>query len=357
MNRFTNLALAASLGTMLAAGHALAAVIPVDDADDLQAAIDGATAGDTIIVGPGTYDPIVMDKQLTLLGAKAGMDACGRDDASESVIADTGTLIELRNGSAGSVIDGFELSGGTAQLVSTSGPIDDVQILNNRFVGFSGGGIFLNDSGEDITIDQNLIDGTSKTGGGGILHLDTDPFDGMHITNNCVSNGATGTGLFSDGNRNVGVSATRAPLLSGNVFDGNDTGANLGSRSFETAVISGNTFSNNAFDGLQGGMKDSTIIVNSFIGNGRSGLALTSFGNTNAARGAQNNAISQNCFQNNGFVNDGEGVFFSSGQAAGTISTNRLNGNNISGNNVGASYGGTESPSGDFMKDCRVVVA
>lgn len=310
----------------------------VNDGDDLQAAIDAASGGDTITVGPGTYDPIVIAKELFLRGAQSGVDACGRDSASETVITNSGTLLELKTGSAGTVIDGFEFSAGTKQIESTSGPIDDIEILNNRFGGFSGSAVFLNDSGADITVDQNSIDGGSQTGGGGVFHLDQDSFDGFHFTNNCVSDGATG--FFVDGTRNVGTSGSRAPFFSGNMFVGNGTGVNFGRKAVEFATISSNIFSSNDFDGMQGGPKGSTITQNSFTGNGRSGLALTGFGGGgDATRGAQDNTISQNCF----LGNLSEGVFFSSSQAANTISTNSLEQNNISANGDGAFYEGTET--------------
>ena len=135
-----------------------------------------------------------------------------------------------------------------------------------------------------------MIDGSSKTGGGGLVHLDTDNFNGFYLTNNWIVNGATGTGFFVDGNHNVGPYASRTPLISDNLVDGNDTGMNLGSRAFGSlaapipgpyaGTIINNTFSNNNFDGLQGGFQHILVSQNSFIDNGRSGLALTSFGNT-----------------------------------------------------------------------------
>ena len=54
------------------------------------------------------------------------------------------------------------------------GPLNNLQIRNNRVIAFTGNGVFLNDPGTDITIHQNSIDGGSKTGGGGLFHLDQD---------------------------------------------------------------------------------------------------------------------------------------------------------------------------------------
>jgi len=160
---------------------------------------------------------------------------------------------------------------------------------------------------------------------GGLFHLDTDNFDGFRFTNNCVVNGTTGTGFFVDGNRNVDASTAgaRTPLFSGNFIANNGTGVNLGSRAWGDGPITGNTFSNNLLDGLQGGPKGSPttplpISQNTFDSNGRSGLALTSFGNaTDPARGAQYTTITQNCFTANGFlVATGSGPFLLAGNSS-----------------------------------------
>ena len=100
------------------------------------------------------------------------------------------------------------------------------------------------------------------------VHLDTDTFNGFFFTNNWVLNGVTGPGFFVDGNRNVGPS-TRNPVISGNKFNNNDVGMNIGSRSLQTATISLNEFKDNDFDGIQGGPKDSFIQQNIFDGNDR----------------------------------------------------------------------------------------
>jgi hypothetical protein len=324
----------------------------------IGAAVTVAVSGDTIMVCSGMYvENVVLNESLTLLGAQFGVDACGRM-ASESILTPSNPLVrtlELQTGSAFSIVDGFTFLGGTRAIESTTGPIDGLQLLNNRVQGFTGNGVFLNDNGINITVNQNEIDGSSKVGGGGLFHLDLDNFDGFWFTNNCVVNGqgtppGSGTGFFVDGNRNVDAGTTgsltpttgaRMPLFSGNFIDNNGTGVNLGRKAWGDGPINGNTFSNNLFDGLQGGPKSSTISQNTFDGNGRSGLALTGFGSTSTDAGARSNTITQNCFTGNGFLQAGEGIFFSASQAAGTISTNVAHQNNISGNAFGARYNGT----------------
>ena len=312
----------------------------------IQAAVTFAVPGDTIQVCAGTYpENLILNKSLMLLGAQAGVDARLPRGSESTVTALTGTLLTVVTGSAGSIIDGFTFSGGVRAIESATGPINDLQILNNRIQGFTGNGVFLNDSGINITVNQNEIDGAAKVGSGALFHLDTDNFDGLHFTNNRVVNGATATGFFVDGNRNVDAltSGARIPLFRGNFIANNNTGVNLGSRAWGDGPITGNVFARNNFDGLQGGPRDSTISLNSFDANGRNGLALTSFGNVAADRGAQRNTITQNCFSGNGFSQAGAGISFSASQAINTISTNVAHDNNIFLNAVGARYLGTET--------------
>ncbi|HEY2385412.1 MAG TPA: right-handed parallel beta-helix repeat-containing protein [Candidatus Binatia bacterium] len=350
----------------------------------INAAITAAVSGaDTInVAAGGTYpENVILNKNLVLNGGQAGINACGRSTVESTITPGAGTRgIELRTGSAGSTINGFTISGGNRGIESTTGPINGIQILNNRIVGFANSGIFLNDNGTDITVDQNYVDGTSKVGAGDLVHLDTDGFNGFHLTNNCIQNGITATGFFVDGAHNVNPSATRVPVITGNLISGNQTGINLGSRSFGgsvamgNATISGNTIDNNVFDGVQGGIQRTTITDNVFAANGRNGLVLTSFGNLGADRGGQLDTINLNCMLSNGFgvvcaggtnanlpctansqcpgstcttVLNGSGVAFSAAQAAGTISTNVANDNNITDNKAGATYTGAETINGE----------
>ena len=318
---------------------------PGADYSTIQAAISAPTTlpGDTIQVCRGTYaENLILNKSLTLRGAQWGVDARGRVSTNESIVAfPTGTLLRLLTGSADSIIDGFTFLGGARGIDSDTGPIDRVQILNNRIHGFTGNGVFLDDNGINITADQNDIDGTAKLLAGALFHLDQDNFDGFWFTNNNVVNGPTATGFFVDGSRNVdkGTAGARVPKFEGNFINNNQTGVNLGRLAWGDGPITGNTVSNNVFDGLQGGPKKARIADNWFDSNGRNGLALTSFGNTtDPARGAQDNTIELNCFTRNGFTQAGAGILFSSAQFPGTISTNEANQNNIIGNAMGARY-------------------
>ncbi|MCR4325925.1 MAG: right-handed parallel beta-helix repeat-containing protein [Patescibacteria group bacterium] len=310
----------------------------------IQAAVNDALDGDTVSVGAGTYaENVTLGEDITLEGAQSGVDARGRSTSETIIAPSSGIGITLTAGVAGATIDGFSISGGEKGIESTSGPLDGLTIQNNIISGFTGTGMFLNNSGIDLTVDRNVVDGSSGTGSGGLVHLDTDNFDGMWFTNNNVVDGAGYTGFFSDGNHNVGESVNRSPKLTGNLFQNNETGANLGRFSWEYAHISSNMFKDNNYPGLQGGIQHSTIEKNTFDGNGRGGLELTGFGGSgDATRGAQYNTITHNIFTGNGYLNAGEGIFLSTGQFPGTIATNDINRNSIAGNAGGMTYDGSE---------------
>ncbi|MBX3400314.1 MAG: right-handed parallel beta-helix repeat-containing protein [Gemmataceae bacterium] len=328
--------------TVHAAGAQVGATGRVQEG--VNAIADGSLTGAAreLNVAAGTYtENVVLNKPLTMLGAQAGVDARGRV-AAESIITPLVPAVrtlELQTGVAGSTIDGFNFAGGSRGIESTSGTLNSLSFVNNIISGFTGSAVFLNDNGTDITVNQNVFDGSSQVGSGAVFHLDQDSFNGFVFTNNNVVNGGIGnTGFFVDGNHNVGPSLSRNPLISGNLISGNQTGMNLGRFAFTGGSISNNVFSFNDFDGLQGGIQNSIIAQNTFTVNGRSGLALTGFGGAgDPTRGAQNNTITENFFSANAV----EDLLYSSGQFPGTISTNNAF-NNSFGSATAITYSGTE---------------
>ncbi len=325
------------------------------DKPTIQEAIDAAVDGDVITVDAGTYtENITLGKRLKLQGARANEDACEARSSMESIIDSTGVQLNFISGSAGSIIDGFTFSGSTglSALISSSGPTNNLQIVNNIIEKFSQRGISLNSPGTDITLSQNRVDGTEVTGTSPSVFLNESQFNGFHFTNNCLLNNPGGHAILFWGNRNVAPSLVRNPLFHGNLIDNNTggSGVNLGSSSIDNAEISGNIISNNTNNGIIGGPKNSQITGNTFDSNGIRGLQLLAFGNgTDPLKGAQNNIISANCFLNNGSA----AIEFSSSQFPGTISTNTFTGNNIIGNSSGAVYTGPETidATGNFWGD------
>src|SRR5262249_17835698 len=161
---------------------------------------------------------------------------------------------------------------------------------------------------------------------------------------NRIINGGARVGLFVDGARNVNPS-DRAPQIVDNLFANSDVGINMGSRSFDSGLIALNTFTNNNFDGLQGDPKDSLTIPNLFVYKKGWGLALTSFGNTTAGRGATNDAVTCNTFLRNGIggpATGNGGILYSAAQFAGNNGSHHANYNNFVNNSTGAVYTAAE---------------
>ena len=333
----------------LVASAASAAVINVPaDQPTIQAGINAASPGDVVIVASGVYvENLTLQKNITLQGAQSGVPACNRV-ATETVVqpAAGGSPVLLINavGAAGATVDGFTFDSNGNTPVNgcvdiESAVVPNLRILNNRIRGFKSSGLWYNRGSVDGVISGNEINGATMVGSGQCLFMNgPQSFNGIQITNNCFIN-SSNYGWFVDGNRNIGI-GTNPALISGNLFKNNGTGANTGSRSLLSANVTNNVFDSNLGTGWQGGPKLCTVSGNQFKNNGISGLSFTSFGNnTDATRGAQSNTVSGNTFTGN----LSEGLFLSSSQPPGTISTNNINNNDFLGTTMGVRYGGGET--------------
>ena len=203
-------------------GHPLmAAEIPVNAGESVQATIDSANDGDTVRVVAGTYDGNIriQDKSIQLLGDSAETTHL-RGDGTDSVV----TLINAGT----SKVDGFRISNGTRSTYE--------QYYNR------GGGIYCN-SGSP-TISNNIIeendsrqDNGNENQGGGIFSEDAN----VTISDNIVQNNHSGLG--------AGICAGGGTIIvTGNTIQGNtchsDHGGGL-AVSGPDAVISHNQILNN----------------------------------------------------------------------------------------------------------------
>ncbi|QDU28581.1 Bifunctional hemolysin/adenylate cyclase precursor [Anatilimnocola aggregata] len=329
-----------------------ATTVNVNDAPSgqIQDGIAVAAVGATVNVAAGTYaENVTLAKQINLLGAQAGVDARGRvvgapNPAVETIIAPaSGVALDLQNGSNAAIINGIafvgSVSGATGVVGNSSGTNTSLQFINNHVAvatGFTASAIYMNRPAVEATFDKNVF--VAASGSSQAVFFDgPDAFYGLHFTNNNVTQAGTlgGTGVFVDGNRNVGTTGgVRAPLVSGNLIQNFALGFNAGQRSFDDAQIVENTFTGNT-GGFAGGPLDSTIARNTFSNNSLYGLRLTAFGNTaDSTRGAQNTTVSNNVFTNNGTTVDlvnGYGDIRIDDQFNGTQSTNVITNNSLSG--------------------------
>ncbi|MUV90613.1 hypothetical protein GJ629_12485 [Halapricum sp. CBA1109] len=115
------------------------AVLNTDTGDSwtaIQPALDAAAAGETITVGPGTYD-----EALTI--ATDGLTLRSTDGAAETTVtASSGPAIEINGnngGATGVAIDGFTLEGSGSYVVNTFN-VDDVTLRNSVVDSAAAGG-------------------------------------------------------------------------------------------------------------------------------------------------------------------------------------------------------------------------
>ena len=194
----------------------------------IQAAINKASAGDTIRVAAGSYPevapgPLTVNKTLTLLGARNGVDARTRS-GSESVVSDIqGTSVSA----SGVVIDGFTVQDSTVAA-------------------FTGYGIWLNPGISGTVIVNNIIQ--NNIAGIGFANSGPSQLFIRHnlIRNNNTPGPATGNGIYTD--EFVGGPSATNILIQENAFTGNDdAGIDVSNTDFANGV-SGLEVSTNSFD-------------------------------------------------------------------------------------------------------------
>jgi hypothetical protein len=191
----------------------------------IQAAIDAANDGDTIIIAAGTYDenPIV-NKAVTIQGAQAGVAGTARDAASGA--GETNVTGEFSITASGNVtIDGIRI------VNDTVGGAPSVDVISTGSTGH--------------TITNSIIYSTVQGGNAGDIGIAVRPgtTGTVTISNNAItgsSPGAFGTasferGIFFDGGgRNL--------VVTGNLFERTRAGMNLDIFGTSQVTVSDNTF-------------------------------------------------------------------------------------------------------------------
>lgn len=213
------------------------------DHTTIQAAIDAANEGDTILVLAGDYnETVTIDKQVTLLGAQTGVDPTAATRGDEAVL--TGAII-LQDGADGTKIEGFTIAEGTN-------------------IGGENASVYLANGAADVAIENNVF---MRSG-----PVDNDTFRGILGTSNGANTGLTITqNTFSGWHTGVFLNpgATDA-AVTGNIFNGNFVGMSVDGP--DATLIAGNTFTNNDFEGLGIGPGEAqpalTLNGNAFADNG-----------------------------------------------------------------------------------------
>jgi len=190
--------------------------VPADQ-PTIQAGINAASPGDTILVAEGTYyENIRFKGKAITVASNYIMDTNTSHisntiiDGSQALDPDTAAVVMFINGeTTNSVLHGFTITGGTGVLS---------ELYNIR----KGGGIFCNNAGATIEynrITQNHLSHDVKAGGAGI-DCQRDAGDHLIIIrdnvidfNSCTSNGVAAYG--------GGIHATINTIIENNIIENN----------------------------------------------------------------------------------------------------------------------------------------
>jgi len=312
---------------LLLAAIASGATVQVNS--NLQAAIDAAAPGDTLLVAPGIYEKITIQKSLNLEGCGATIQA-GDRDACVSVEA------------GGVSITGFVVRDGFYGIKLNS--VKGCRIANNTVIHCSQPGIaLLYSDGNIITGNNASFNGLGGEGWYGIYLSNSN--DNLIANNVAFGNGAYGVNLFPSCNNNT---------IRGNVLQGNMYGLYMFTDCTRN-LIEQNDMSRNTNTGLdlRFNCTDNIILNNTVTDNVVAGITLMDSGQNTVAG---NQILSNGCYGlqlqsssdgniiiNNNISDSQTGIFLVS-------SKNQIYGNYIADNVIQAEDRGKNSWNAPYPK-------
>ena len=230
--------------------------VPADQ-PTIQAAINAAQNGDTVLVAPGTYS-----ENINFVGKAVTVTSSGGRTVTTIDGHQAGTVVTFgTNEGQNSVLSGFTITNGKAsfggggiEINSASPIIENNTITQNQACG-SGNGIEARFSAAIIrnnTISNNLPAGCSGGSGGGVS---IGGAGSVQLLNNLI----TGNGLPNGGDGGgVGLNAAGTPTISGNIIQANtvyNDGGGLSLVNASNALVVQNLITGNraTSPGSQGG--------------------------------------------------------------------------------------------------------
>jgi len=281
-----------------AASFATIIHVPGDSAT-IQAGIDGAVSGDTVLVADGTYTG--NGNRDIDFGGK-GIVLKSENGADFTIIDCQGTAAEPHRGfnfhsgeDSTAVVDGFTIQGGYGPFDGPGGrsvgggikcdSSSSPSLINNTISGNMskrGGGICCSNYSSP-TISNNTVSGNWGLywGGGISCWYSSSPT----ISNNTISGNLGG---FYDGGGGISCNVSSSPTISNNTISGNSAGygGGISCNAFSGPIISNNTISGNStFEGSGGGIycyyNSSPTISNTIIAFSAGGEAVYCDGSSN----------------------------------------------------------------------------
>ena len=266
----------------------------------IQAAINVANNGDTVLVAPGTYV-----ENINFGGKAVTVTSSGGPSVTTIDGGALGSVVTFSNGeTASSVLSGFTIRNGLQNglfgggiYISSASPTITGNIITGNHAAV-GCGIYVNGGSpliqnNTITANDQTDAGSSGEGGGGIFVSGsssapaTPQIVGNTITNNGVENGGNGGG--------ISVGYFSSPLIQGNLIQGNtayNSGGGVALQSYNSPVLVQNIIASNiSLEGGSGGglyispsssslqtfVTNNTIAANSAFDN-TSGIYVSGFG-------------------------------------------------------------------------------
>jgi len=232
--------LACALTLLIASSSFASTILVPQDQPTIQAAINAANPGDTVLVAPGFYPENIdfLGKAITLTSS----------DGPESTVIDGGQLAPVAVFQSGettkSILSGFTLQDGMGTFEFS----------------YSGGGIFIANSSP--TVRQNIVQQNNAGSGGGIAVQFGSP---ILAQNTIVGNNAQfGGGIYILGDSSAKV---RGNIVIGNY--GSSAGGGIGLFGAGDVLVENNIFHANSSDTEGGGLwmvneADEAIVDNLF---------------------------------------------------------------------------------------------
>lgn len=253
-----------------------------DNFSTIQAAIDAASEGDTIIVFPGTYYENIDYKGKNVLVTSTAPE--NADTVALTVIdgGNNGPVVRFESGEKeGAILYGFTITHGSAGT------------------GGDGGGIRIS-NGSSPGIKTNVIkNNTARYGGGIVVSNQSEPFISRNTIYQNTTTGGRGAGIY--------VFNQAAPVITGNIIkehEGGDGVIHIGGNNAgqnASAFITGNQINNNITDFGTGAIKvtqnsdvlisGNTIANNHGTGDNSAAAITVSF---NSTADINNNTINNN---------------------------------------------------------------